>query len=407
MAPTTPLSGRRVAILVQNLPVPFDRRVWMESMALAEAGADVTVVCPADDRHPAGEFTIEGIKVFRYRPPREASGPLGYLNEYAVSLLRMRHELRRARRGGRFDVIHFCNPPDLLYTVAGPFSRRDESILVFDQHDLGPELVEAKHMPLGRIFTGIAKIFESRTYASADHVIATNESYKQIAIARGGFTPDDVTVVRSGPVSNWGDDVRPRDWHNGHEFLLGYVGVMGRQEGIEYLLEAIAALREWELDVHLSLVGSGPDRSRLEILAASLGITDNVTFHGRVSDEDLKSILSDADVCVNPDEVNPMNNLSTMNKIVEYMALGRPIVQFDVKEGKFSAGGASSYAEANSAQSLALEIRSLLQDPEMRAGMSQEGIRRFKHTLCWEHQAGHLVDAYVGILDKRPRFFSV
>jgi glycosyltransferase involved in cell wall biosynthesis len=403
MNEAAPLAGKRVLVLVQNLPVPFDRRVWQESKSLRDGGASVTVVCPSDKRHPAGEFEIDGISVIRYRAPREASGVVGYANEYLVSLARMRSAVKRARQSGAFDVVHFCNPPDLLYTVAKPLRRRDGTVLVFDQHDLGPELVEAKHLPLSFFFSAVARLFESRTYAAADHVIATNESYRAIAMGRGRKSADRVTVIRSGPPRDW---ITPQaeagDHHEGHRYLIGYLGVMGRQEGIEYLIDAVDLLsRAKGLDVQLALVGSGPDIDRLQALVAEKSLEDRIRFCGRVSDEDLVDILSDADVCVNPDEVNPMNDLSTMNKIVEYMALARPIVQFDVKEGRFSAGEASLYAERdNDAASFADAIERVLLDPELAESMSLSGRKRFEDELCWDIQSERLVDAYATLLHR-------
>lgn len=403
MIETSPLVGRRVAVLVQNLPVPFDRRVWMESTSLNSAGADVTVVCPSDEGYPAGRFVIDGITVRRYAAPREAQGLGGYFNEYVTSLLRMKRELKLARKEGAFDVIHFCNPPDLLYAVAKSVGKPDDSVLVFDQHDVGPELVAAKHMPLSKLLVKIAAFFERRTYRASNHVIATNRSYRDIAIRRGRFCEADVTVVRSAPMRSWADDVRRSDWRDGRQFLIGYVGVMGRQEGIEYLLEAVSILaKDLDLDVGLALIGSGPDRQRLEGLALQLDISDRVKFYGRLPDDTLKSILASADVCVNPDEVNPMNDISTMNKIVEYMALGRPIVQFDVTEGRYSAQDASLYAEANSSQSFADCIAELLADPERRAKMGEAGRKRFEQELCWETQAERLVGAYRKFSEGRP-----
>lgn len=394
---TTSLHGRRIAILVQNLPVPFDRRVWQEATSLARAGADVTVVCPSDPRHPAGDFVIEDVTVLRYEAPREAKGVLGYFDEYGVSLRRMSRAFERARADRPFDIVHFCNPPDLLYLVAKRAKRKDSTVLVFDQHDLGPELVQAKKMPLPWLFSSVARFFEKRTYAWADHVISTNESYRHVAMRRGGFTEDDVMVVRSGPYRSWAA-YRPsgEDWHRGRQFLLGYVGVMGRQEGIEYLIDAVKILvEERQLDVHLALIGSGPDRDRLEALSRERGIADRVEFHGRVPDDQMKSILADADVCVNPDEVNAMNDLSTMNKIIEYMALGRPIVQFDVREGRFSAQDASVYAARdNDAASFAEAVERVLGDPGMARQMGEAGRRRFEDILCWEIQAQKLISAY-------------
>lgn len=391
------LEGCRIALLVQNLPVPFDRRVWQEATSLQRAGADVTVVCPSDERHPQGEFTIEGVHVRRYRAPKEAKGAFGYVNEYGVSLVRMRAELAKARTAGPFDIVHFCNPPDLLYLVARRYQRKDDSVLVFDQHDIGPELVAAKRLPFARFFTAVARYFERQTYGCADHVVSTNRSYRDIAVRRGGFTADDVTVVRSGPYRSWasyaGDG---EDWHRGHKYLLGYVGVMGRQEGIEYLIDAVQDLVvERGIDVGLALIGSGPDRARLEQLVNERGLGDRVEFYGRVPDDQMKSILADAEVCVNPDEVNPMNDLSTMNKIIEYMALGRPIVQFDVLEGRFSAQDASLYAaHDNDAGSFADAVETLLNDPALRERMGHSGRERFERELCWEVQAEQLVSTY-------------
>jgi glycosyltransferase involved in cell wall biosynthesis len=393
----------RIAILVQNLPVPFDRRVWQEARTLAAAGADVTVICPGDERHPAGTFEIEGVRVLRYEPPTEAKGLAGYANEYGFSLRRMSKLFEAERKRAPFDIVHFCNPPDLLYRVALPAKRKDGSVLVFDQHDVGPELVEAKHMPLGKLLVAVARFFEARTYTHADHVISTNESYRRIAIERGRFAPEDVTVVRSGPYRDWVEAQAPDDaWRRGRKHLIGYLGVMGRQEGIEYLLEAVDLLAAKGLDVQLALVGSGPDRERLEAIAAERGITDRVEFHGRVDDRTMQSILAAADVCVNPDEVNPMNDLSTMNKIIEYMALGKPIVQFDLKEGRFSAQDASVYADRpNDAESFARAIESVLIDPDTAAAMGARGRRRFEEELSWDSQGSKLVNAFAGLLARR------
>jgi glycosyltransferase involved in cell wall biosynthesis len=394
------LSGARVAILVQNLPVPFDRRVWQEATALHRAGTAVTVICPSDDRHPAGRFDLDGVVVHRYRAPTEARGALGYLNEYTTSIRRMRAAFKAERARGRFDVVHFCNPPDLLFMVAAEAKRHDGSTLVFDQHDLGPELVRAKHMPLSFLLVRIAEYFERRTYRWADRVIATNESYKAIAQRRGNFAADGVTVIRSAPPSDWSAyDAKSRDWHRGSEFLIGYVGVMGKQEGIEYLIDAMDELvNQRGLDVGLALVGGGPEREALEKNVAQRGLSNCIRFYGRVPDEQLQSILSDADVCVNPDEVNEMNDLSTMNKIVEYMALGRPIVQFDVTEGRFSAREASLYARPNDARDLADKLAQLLSDPVRRAEMSAFGRRRFLDELCWDIQAEKLVAFYQSLI---------
>lgn len=399
---TVRLDGRRLLLVVQNLPVPFDRRVWQEALALGGAGADVTVVCPSDERNPEGRFEIDGISVVRYRAVPEAKSAFGYFREYWLSIRRIRKEVRRIRAEREVDAIHICNPPDLLFLSAVNVRSSRRRPLIFDQHDLGPELVRAKRMPLSWLFVTVATLIERITYHFADHVIATNESYRSVATSRGRKSDEEVTVVRSGPRRGWIQEAAKTDvWHDGHEHLVGYVGVMGRQEGIDYLLKATRHLVDREFDVHVALVGSGPDVDRLTDSARVLGVEEHVTFYGRLSDEDLRSVLTNSDVCVNPDEVNELNDLSTMNKILEYMALGRPIVQFDVKEGRYSAGPASLYASANDAQSLADKIASVLVDPQLAASMGEYGRDRFAKELCWESQVPSLLHAYARVLDTR------
>lgn len=398
-----PLAGRRVALLVQNLPVPFDRRVWQEAVALSQAGAEVWVICPSDKRFPAGRHLIQGVRVIRYKAPPEARGALGYPVEYSVALYQIARTLWRRALRLRFDVIHFCNPPDLLVLAALPLRMLSRSKTVFDQHDLGPELVRAKHLPLSPVLVAAARLAERLTYAASDHVIATNESYKRIAIERGGLKPDRVTVVRSAPRAGWGASSAPSAaWNNGRSKMIGYVGVIGRQEGIEYLLRAVKHLVDVvHLDVQLCLVGSGPDIDRLKELAVSLGIASSVSFLGRLSDDDLLGVLNAADVCVNPDEVNEMNDLSTMNKIMEYMSLGKPIVQFDVTEGRFSAGESSLYAAPNDSISLAEKLAEVLNDPELASRMGRLGKQRFEQVLAWERQIPQLISAYQSVLSAR------
>ncbi|MBP2390062.1 glycosyltransferase involved in cell wall biosynthesis [Aeromicrobium fastidiosum] len=288
----------------------------------------------------------------------------------------------------------------MLFLAVTDVRKSKRPPLIFDQHDLGPELVRAKRMPLSWLFVAIAMALEMITYRLADHVIATNQSYKSVATSRGKKRPDQVTIVRSGPQRSWIQDVPPTlDWHRNRRFLVAYVGVMGRQEGIDYLLESVRHLVEQGLDVHLALVGSGPDVERLKSNADRLGVSDRTEFHGRLPDEELRSILANSDVCVNPDEVNELNDLSTMNKILEYMALSRPIVQFDVREGRFSAGDASLYADANDSRSFADQISIVLRDPGLAEKMGRAGHRRFTGELCWEAQVPLLVEAYQTVLE--------
>lgn len=367
-----PLAGLRILIVVENLPVPFDRRVWMEARTLKAAGAEVSVICPTGKGHQAREEVIEGIAVYRHSLPLDASGALGYLLEYGAALW---HEFRltiKVMRRQGVDVIQGCNPPDLIFLVALPF-RPFGVRYMFDHHDINPELYEAKFNKRG-FFWKLMVLFERLTFRTADVTIATNESYRQIAIERGRKSPEDVFVVRSGPDLTRLVPVAPNNrWRNGRDYLVGYVGVMGDQEGIDLLLESVAhlVLTEGRQDIQFVLVGGGPALDKLKELAASMGLAEHVTFTGRASDDDLFELLSTADLCVNPDRVNPMNDKSTMNKILEYMAFSRPIVQFDVTEGRYSAGDASLYAKPNDVVDFAEKIAALLADPDRRAEMGR------------------------------------
>lgn len=399
LVPDRPLDGRRVLIVVENLPVPFDRRVWMEARTLRAAGAKVSVICPTGKGHEEGFETLEGIDIYRHTLPLDASGALGYLLEYGAALF---HETRLAfkvwRRQG-IDVIHGCNPPDLIFLVALPFRLMGVKYL-FDHHDINPELYEAKFDERG-FFWKLMVAFERMTFRAARVSIATNESYRQIAMERGGMAPEDVFVVRSGPDLSRVQPVPPAPkWKNGRKHLVGYVGVMGDQEGIDLLLESIAHLvkTKGREDIQFVLVGGGPSLDKLKETSAEMGLSDYVTFTGRAPDQDLFEVLSTSDVCVNPDRVTPMNDKSTMNKILEYMAFSKPIVQYDVTEGRYSAGTSSLYADANDVVDFADKIEELLADPERRAEMGRVGRERVEGQFAWPHQVPKLIAAYKRIL---------
>lgn len=402
--PSATGAGRRILMIVENLPVPFDRRVWQEARTLTAAGYRVSVICPTGKGYEARRETIDGIDIYRHTLPLEAHGPRGYFVEYGAALF---HECRLALRvafGTGFDAIHACNPPDLIFLVALPFKWFAGKKFVFDHHDINPELYEAKFNRRGDLFWRLLGWFERRTFATADIVISTNESYRDIAIGRGGKDPADVFVVRSGPsldrVVIGAPDPALR---KGRDFLLGYVGVIGQQEGIQYLLEAmrILVIERGRADIQCAIVGGGPAAAAMEALSISLGIAAYVDFTGRVPDELMLRVLNTADVCVNPDEFNAMNDKSTMNKIVEYMALGKPIVQFELTEGRVSAADASLYARPNDARDLADQIEALLADPARRAAMGAAGRRRVEETLEWRHQEPVLLDAYARLFATR------
>ena len=386
---------RRVLIIVENLPVPFDRRVWQEATTLQQAGYEVSVICPTGKGYDQRAEVIDGIHIFRHGLPLEAEGALGYLAEYSAALFWELVLACKVLFGRGFDVIHACNPPDTIFIIGGLFKLFGKKF-VFDHHDINPELYQAK---FGRedFFYRLMLALERWTFHTADISIATNESYRRIALERGGMDPNRVFVVRSGP------DLRRlkilpavEEHRHGRKYLVGYVGVMGKQEGIDMLLRAVRHIVEdlGRKDVHFGLVGGGTELESLKDYAQTLGVQDFVTFTGRVPDKEMLEVLNTADVCVNPDIANEMNDKSTMNKIMEYMALEKPIVQFDLTEGRFSAQAASLYARRNDEQDFADKILTLLDDAELRAAMGRAGRSRVENELAWQYEADKLLHAY-------------
>jgi len=390
---------RRVLIIIENLPAPFDRRVWQEATALVRAGYEVSIVCPRTRDYPAAFEVIDGIEIHRHPLPFEARRVGGFAIEYLITffwecVLAWRIFLTRG-----FDVVHACNPPDTIFLVALPFKLLFGRRFVFDHHDINPELYEAKFGRRDFWYRLLVRL-ERWSHGIADLSIATNESYRRIAIERAGVRPDRVFVVRSGPSLERMRQLAPVPaLRLGRRFLVAYVGVMGEQEGIQYLLEAARqiAFEMKRTDVVFRLVGDGTDRPRLEQLAREMGLSEVVTFTGRVSDMELLEVLNTAHVCVNPDEYNEMNDKSTMNKIMEYMALGKPIVQFDLTEGRFTARDASLYARRNDAADFARKIVELLDDPDRRERMGEFGRRRVVEELSWDHEAPKLLAAYASL----------
>jgi glycosyltransferase involved in cell wall biosynthesis len=386
--------GRRALILVENLSVPFDRRVWQECTTLRDAGWTVDVICPrGTKRDTEAEIEIDGVRIHRYPLRAATGGPAGYLREYGAALW---HTARLARRVGPVHVVHACNPPDLLFLPALWLKRRGARF-VFDQHDLIPELYLSR---FGRgkdlLYRGVCAL-ERMTYRAADIVLATNESYKAVAVHRGGRRPADVFVVRSAPATDRFQPVPPEpDLKRGKPHLLCYLGVMGPQDGVDYALRALAKLRDelGRTDWHAVFVGSGDAFEAMVELSRSLGLSDQVQFTGRIPDADLVRYLSTADVCLSPDPRNPLNDVSTMNKVLEYMAMGRPIVSFDLREARVSAGDAAVYAPANDEGAFAALVAQLLDDPERRARMGKIGEERINGQLAWRNSQASLLAAY-------------
>lgn len=392
---------RRALILVENLSVPFDRRVWQECTTLRDAGWTVHVICPrGTKRDTEPETEIDGVRIHRYPLRAATGGPAGYLREYGAALW---HTVRLARKVGPVHVVHACNPPDLLFLPALWMKRRGARF-VFDQHDLVPELYLSR---FGRgedlLYRGV-RALERLTYRAADVVIATNESYRDVAVRRGGLRPADVFVVRSAPDVARFHPVPPEpELKRGKPHLLCYLGVMGPQDGVDYALRALARLRDdlGRTDWHAVFVGAGDTFDEMVELSRRLGLAEQVQFTGRIPDADLVRYLSTADVCLSPDPRNPLNDVSTMNKVLEYMVMGRPIVSFDLREARVSAGDAAVYAPANDEAEFAGLIALLLDDPERREQMGKLGQERIGGELSWRNSQRSLLAAYAAACDGR------
>jgi glycosyltransferase involved in cell wall biosynthesis len=389
----------KVLIIVENLPVPFDRRVWMEATTLQKAGYQVSTICPKGNGFEKDYEVIEGIHIYRHPLPTEESSVTGYLREYSWAVYWQFRLARRVWREQGFDVVHICNPPDLLFLTAGWFKLFHGVKVIFDHHDLSPEMYIAKYQRRDIFYHGL-RLVERLTYATADLAIATNESHRKVALTRGNKKANRVFVVRSAPdLSRF--CIMPPDlsYRKGKKFLVGYMGIMGEPEGIDYLLRIVRYL-VWEQnrrDIHFMLIGSGPAIEKLKALSQKLEVTEFVEFTGFQTGKELLKRLSSCDLCVEPSPTSAYNENCTMNKILEYMALGKPIVQFDLREGRRSAEGASLYAKPNDELEFASKIVQLLDSPKLREEMGVEGRRRMVEMLEWRHQAPKLLEAYAAI----------
>jgi glycosyltransferase involved in cell wall biosynthesis len=385
--------GKHVLIIVENLPVPFDRRVWQEANTLKENGAKVSIICPKMKGYTQSFEVINGIEIYRHPLPVEGKGALGYFLEYTIALFCEFTLSLKIFFKKRFQVIQGCNPPDLIFLIAA-FYKLFNVKYVFDHHDINPELYIAKYQKKG-LFYNFMLLSERLTFATANYSIATNESYKEIAMRRGKMPNEKVQVVRSGPkLERLKLTAGNKSYKKGREFLIGYVGVIGEQEGLDLLLQAAKLIISIRKDVQFAIIGDGTELEKINSLSKKMGLEDYVDFYGRVNDEKMVDILNTADICVNPDRPTEMNNLSTMNKIMEYMALKKPIVQFNLKEGKLSAQNASLYAENTSTTDFANKIIWLLDHKEERIKMGEIGYTRIINTLSWEHESQNLLTIY-------------
>ncbi|MFW5473893.1 glycosyltransferase family 4 protein [Knoellia sp. CPCC 206450] len=395
-------SRPRVAIIVQNLPVPFDRRVWLECRSLVDAGYDVTVVCPQGEG-TGREQEIDGVRILAYPPYAPGGSALGYVLEYAWSFLATARLVLRARRDGTFEVLQACNPPDIFWPIARWLRGRDGTRFVFDHHDLCPELYASRFGGQGLAHRGLL-LLERRTFRTADRVTSTNESYAAIARRRGGKAPDHVSVVRTGPDP---EKLRRGEPHpelrRGRPHLVAYLGVMGPQDGVDLALRAadhvVHALGRD--DIAFTFMGSGDSHAELVRLRDELGLTDAVDLPGRVPDEFVAQVLSTADVGLSPDPLNPLNDVSTMNKTMEYMAFGLPVLAFDLAETRVSAADAARYVRPNDVEEYARAIVDLVDDPTTRTEMGYRGRRRVEEHLAWTHQRRGYVRVFDELVGRR------
>ena len=393
---------KKVLIIVENMAVPFDTRVWKEATSLQTNGYDVTVICPRTKGCSEPYELLEGVHIYRHPSAAEGNSPFGYLFEYGCALFfEFIYSLWIFFRRG-FHVLQGCNPPDDIFLVALPFKLFGVKY-IFDHHDTCPELYLSKYEKKNTFYK-IQVFLEKLTYRFSDVLMATNESYKGLAVTRGGLAPEDVFVVRNGPNLDTFKPVPPNPaLKHGKPFLVGYVGTMSIQEGLDILLDvALYIKNSGRNDIHFTCVGGGPGLPALRQMVIDKNLQDTVNFTGRVSDADLLEVLSTADVCVNPDKPCEMNDISTMIKIMEYMALSKPIVQFDLKEGRYSAGDAALYSDTqNQIPDFAKNILWLMDHPEERKRMGESGRKRVETELAWKYSEKNLLAAYERAFEKR------
>jgi len=388
---------RRALILVENAPVPFDRRVRQEAIALRGAGYEVAVISPQGDEVDVESYELyHGVEIHRF-PLRMADRAVAYLREYTSAFGAIRKLVRRLTVERSFGVVQACNPPDFLLAAAWPL-KRGGTKLIFDHHDLAPELYEARYGRRGAPYLALRGA-ERLAFRLADVVITTNESYRAIALERGKKRAEDVFVVRNAPDPEQFRPVEPDEsMKRGRPYLIAYLGLMGPQDGIDSALRALALLRDERQDWHAVFMGDGEVYEHMRLLAHNLDLGDLVEFTGRVTEERILPTLSAADVCISPEPSNPLNDRSTFVKVMEYMAMGRAVVAFDLPETRVSAGDAALYAPRGDEGAFARCIARLLDDSELRGALGERGRARMEGELGWHRSREELLRAYASVL---------
>lgn len=391
---------RSCVIIVENLSVPFDRRVWQEAQALNKAGWQVAVICPSSARHPEKFEEIDGIAIYRHRLPLEAKGRYAFLLEYAFALF---HELRlliKIYLGPGFEVIQACNPPDLIFLVALPFKLFGKRF-IFDHHDVVPELFHIKFKQTG-FFHRLLIWCEWLTFKSANLVISSNETLRAIAVDRGGKRPEDVVAVYGIPDRKNFYRVEPDGRiRNGRKFALGYVGIIADQDGLDHVIHAVNHLLRHlgYVDFQVIIVGDGPSLPAVRALCRALAVDDHVTFTGYLSGDRLRQHISTFDIGLIPDPVNEFNDKISMNKVFEYSTLGIPIVAYPLTETKRLLGDAAVYAKSPDPSGLAAACLGLMSDDALRESCARRANYRAREWFSWEREANKYVKAFEKVLN--------
>jgi glycosyltransferase involved in cell wall biosynthesis len=399
-------TGAHVLIIVQNLPVPLDRRVWLECQALTAAGYEVSVICPKGPGDP-GYQLLEGVHLYKYAPPRQADGFAGYAWEFAYSWVRTALRSLSVWRRRRFQVLQACNPPDIYWSLALLW-RVAGVRFVFDHHDLNPEVYRSRFgEPTGRAGKlQLAALYwlERRTFRTADRVISTNESYREIALRRGSVPREHTTVVRSGPdTSVMRREADEPALRAGHTHLVAWLGIMGPQDGVDGVLRVADQVvrRHGRTDVRFALLGFGDCLADLKRQSTELGLDEHVVFTGRVGPADISRYLSTASAGLSPDPLSPLNDVSTMNKTMEYLAYGLPVVAYRLTETVVSAGTCAVYVQPGDEAAFADALVELLDDPDQRSELGAAGRLRAERDLDWRPQAKAYVSVFDGLFGLR------
>jgi glycosyltransferase involved in cell wall biosynthesis len=394
-----PRQPRSCVIIVENLPVPFDRRVWQEAQALHRAGWTVSVICPTNADFPKAFEVIDDIAIYRHPLPPEGRGGLAYLREYSAALFHEFRLLFKVHRERGFSIIQACNPPDIIFLAALPFKLMGKRF-IYDQHDVSPELFVVKFGKKGFLYRALM-IFERMSYRMADHVITANATFKDIAVSRGGKAPSQVEVVYGVPDRQRIRRVEPEPGlRDGRKFVLGYVGIINEQDGVDHLVRAVAHLVKVSgfRDFRAVVVGSGPALELSRSLSRSLEVEDFILFAGYLKGDKLLAYLSAFDIGIIPDPFNEANDLMSMNKVFEYCALGIPTACYPLKETQRLLGDAGVYAPSHEPAGLAEACLELMQDESLRVRSAAAAAKLSAENFLWENEARKYVATYERVL---------